>query len=179
MPNNKSQKKNPQKKSPLKQDPSNQNDEILKYEPLVKNIASYFSKMNSSIELEDAIQEGWYGLLMAKKRFDPSKNVSLGAFARLYIFGRIYRSLIGTKRLQHERKILLLDIPEKIEDKQNETEEFVILLQDHINFHYTILEIDILIMVIQNYKKSEITKKYKITNEFYDELLLDFKNKLT
>ncbi len=151
----------------------------MKYEPLVKNIASYFSKMNSSIELEDAIQEGWYGLLMAKKRFDPSKNVSLGAFARLYIFGRIYRSLIGTKRLQHERKILLLDIPEKIEDKQNETEEFVILLQDHINFHYTILEIDILIMVIQNYKKSEITKKYKITNEFYDELLLDFKNKLT
>lgn len=116
---------------------------------------------------------------MAKKRYDPSKGVSLGAFAQLYIFGRIYRSLVGTKKLQHERKILLLDIPEKIEDKQNEIEEFVILLQDHINFHYTIFEIDILTMVIQNYKKSEITKKYKITNEFYDELLLDFKNKLT
>lgn len=165
------QKKNhPQKyKSPL------QND-ILNYGPLVKKIALYFHQINSYAELEDLIQEGWHGLLMAVKKYDPSKGVSLGAYATRYIFGRIYRSLLGTKNLQHNKKMVLLESSENIIDKKSETNEMPAMIYDHICNKYSADEAMILKMIFSNYKKCEIIRQMKITSEFYDNLLEDFKN---
>lgn len=165
------QKKNhPQKyKSPL------QND-ILNYAPLVKKIALYFYQINSYAELEDLIQEGWHGMLMAAKKYDPNKGVSLGAYATRYIFGRIYRSLLGTKNLQHNKKMILLESSDNIIDKKTEVSDVPNMIYDYIYTKYPAEEAMILKMVFNNYKKCEIIRQMKITSEFYDNLLEDFKN---
>ncbi len=158
------------------QPPQQHNDDILKYLPLVKNIASYFFNVNTGVEIEDLYQEGFIGLLMAKKRYDPSKNVSLGAFAHRYIFGRIYRSLLGTKNLQYNKKIMLMDLPETIVDARKNTEEYMFELYDSLLAKYNMQEVEMLEMTFQNYKKCEIIKKVKVTGAYYDSIIIDFRN---
>jgi len=132
--------------------------------------------MNQQVELEDCIQEGWHGMMMAYHRYDPSKGVSLGAFAQRYVFGRIYRSLLGTKNLQHNKKIMLIDNSEKIKDTKHNNEEFILLLYDHIMNKYNMIETQILTLVFQNYKKTEILKQMKITGDYFDSIIQDFRN---
>lgn len=132
--------------------------------------------MNAHVELEDCIQEGWHGMMMAFHRYDPTKGVSLGAFAHRYIFGRIYRSLLGTKNLQHNKKMILLECSEKVKDDRQDSDEFIMHLYDHIMSRYNILETQVLTMFFQNYKKTEIVRITKITGEAFDILIQDFKN---
>lgn len=153
-----------------------QNDEILRYAPLVKNIATYFYQMNQNVELEDCIQEGWHGLLMAYKKYDASRGVSLGAFAHRYIFGRIYRSLLGTKNLQNNKRMILLESSDKILDNNQIKEDFLLDLYDYILSNYQPHQREILIMVLQNYKKTEIIQQLKISTDLYDQVLMHFKN---
>ena len=65
--------------------------------------------MNAGVDMDDLIQEGWVGLMMGVRRWDPSRRISIGAFCNKYIFGRIYRSLIGTKNLVHNRRMVTMD----------------------------------------------------------------------
>jgi len=132
--------------------------------------------MNQQVELDDCIQEGWHGMMMAYHRYDPTKGVSLGAFAQRYVFGRIYRSLLGTKNLQHNKKIMLIDNSEKIKDNKHNNEEFILLLYDHIMNKYNMIETQILTLVFQNYKKTEILKQMKITGDYFDSIIQDFRN---
>jgi len=115
-------------------------------------------------------------MMMAYHRYDPSKGVSLGAFAQRYVFGRIYRSLLGTKNLQHNKKIMLIDNSEKIKDTKHNNEEFILLLYDHIMNKYNMIETQILTLVFQNYKKTEILKQMKITGDYFDSIIQDFRN---
>ena len=148
----------------------------MKYAPLVKNIATYFFNINCNVELDDLIQEGWHGLLMAYKKYDPTKGVSLGAYAQRYIFGRIYRSLLGTKNLQYQKKIILLECSEKVIDKHQTAEEFILHLYDHIHSQYNHTEQSLLNLYFQNFKKTEILKTLKITSDFYDNVIIHFRN---
>lgn len=150
-------------------------DYVNKYTPLVKSIANYFYALNNNVELEDLIQEGYIGLLMAIRRYDKKKNVTLGAFANRYIFGRIYRSLLGTKNLIHNKKILLMELSDKIIDNRDQ-QVFLIDLYDFIDSRYADFEAEALKMFLQNYSKSEIFKKTKITSEDLNAILDDFKN---
>lgn len=147
---------------------------VIKYTPLVKSIANYFHTLNNNVEVEDLVQEGYIGLLMAIKRYDNTKNVSLGAFANRYIFGRIYRSLLGTKNLIHNKKILLMELSDKIIDPKDE-HVFLIDLYDFIETRYADYEAEALRMYLQNYSKSEIFKKTKLTSEQFNVILDDFK----
>jgi DNA-directed RNA polymerase specialized sigma subunit len=115
-------------------------------------------------------------MMMAFNRFDPTKGVSLGAFAQRYIFGRIYRSLLGTKNLQHNKKMILLESSEKIKDQKQENDEFLLHLYDHIMSKYNVLETQVLTMFFQNYKKTEIIRIAKITTDQFDLIIQDFKN---
>lgn len=147
---------------------------VIKYTPLVKSIANYFHTLNTNVELEDLIQEGYIGLLMAIRRYDNKKNVTLGAFANRYIFGRIYRSLLGTKNLIHNKKILLMELSDKIIDTKDE-HVFLIDLYDFIENRYADFEAEALKMHLQNYSKSEIFKKTKLSSEQFNVILDDFK----
>jgi len=119
------------------------------------------------------VQEGFVGLMMAYKKYNPNRGVSLGAFASRYIFGRIYRSLVGTKNLIHNKKILLMELSDKIIDKKND-HEFLTELQDHLNSKFTPDQIEILRMFFDNYKKNEILRKFKITSDEFDRLTQEF-----
>jgi RNA polymerase sigma factor (sigma-70 family) len=147
---------------------------VVKYTPLVKSIANYFYALNANVELEDLIQEGYIGLLMAIRRYDNTKNVSLGAFANRYVFGRIYRSLLGTKNLIHNKKMLLMELSDKIIDSKD-SKVFLIDLYDFIETRYADFEAEALKMFLQNYSKSEIFKKTKMSSDEFNNLLDDFK----
>ena len=148
--------------------------EILKYYPLVKNIASYFYKLNSGVELEDLIQEGWIGLLTGIKKYDPERNISIGAFCNKYIFGRIFRSLLGTKNLLHNKKIILMDLSNKILDKHQSAQHAEIHFWDYVENTYDKLSADVFRMIYNNYKKTEIMKKHGLTNEQYNNIVEQF-----
>jgi RNA polymerase sigma factor for flagellar operon FliA len=173
--NNQQSKSQKKQKGQNDQNPPNPNDDILKYTPLVKNIANYFFNINSGVELDDCIQEGFVGLLMAKKRYDSSTGVSLGAFAQRYIFGKIYRSLLGTKNLQHNKKIILMNFSDNIVDKRKNIDEYYFELFDSLMVNFDELKYQVLQLILHNYKKNEILKQLKITKEFYDKVIDEFK----
>lgn len=158
-------------KSPNLQSP---NDDVLKYAPLVKSIANYFYQLNNGVSYEDLVQEGWVGLLMARKKWQPDYGVTLGSFAQTYIFGRIYRSLLGTKNLIHNKKIILMELSDKIIDVRNTKHEFLLELYDYIDANYKIEQANVLKLVFQNYRKGEILKSCSITSEEYDSLIDHF-----
>lgn len=73
-------------------------DQIMAYAPLVYSIAYFFKQMNkSSTNLDDLIQEGFLGLLKGVQRYQPDKGVTLGAYCRRWVWGQIYRSILGSK----------------------------------------------------------------------------------
>lgn len=112
---------------------------------------------------------------MARKRFDSSTGVSLGAFAQRYIFGRIYRSLLGTKNLQHNKKILLMDFSDNIIDKRPNVDEYYFELFDSLMATFDAAKYEVLQLILHNYKKGEILKQLKITSEFYDKVINEFR----
>lgn len=112
---------------------------------------------------------------MAKKRYDSSTGVSLGAFAQRYIFGKIYRSLLGTKNLQHNKKIILMNFSDNIVDKRKNIDEYYFELFDSLMVNFDELKYQVLQLILHNYKKNEILKQLKITKEFYDKVIDEFK----
>lgn len=147
--------------------------EILKYYPLVKNIASYFYKLNTGVELEDLIQEGWIGLLLGLKKYDKDRNISLGAFCNKYIFGRIYRSQLGTRNLQHNKKMVLMELSDKVLDTRSDPFEEV-SFYDYLENAFDSVTSSVLKMHYQNHKKSEIIKKHGLSVEQYNKIIEDF-----
>ncbi|HDN97658.1 MAG TPA: sigma-70 family RNA polymerase sigma factor [bacterium] len=61
------------------------------YLPLIKSIASRYKKEN--IPFEDLIQEGFLGLLEAKKRFDPSRKTKFSTYAFYWIKKKILEAI--------------------------------------------------------------------------------------
>ena len=67
------------------------------YLPLIKSIASRYKK--ERISFEDLIQEGFLGLLEAKKRFDSSKKVKFSTYAFYWIKKKILEA-VGKEKIQ-------------------------------------------------------------------------------
>lgn len=130
--------------------------------------------MNSGVELDDLVQEGWVGLLTGIKRYDSNRNISLGAFVHKYIFGRIFRSLLGTKNLLHNKKIILLELSDNIIDKNNDFATAQIDFWDYVENSMDETSVQVIKMHYQNYKKSEILRVCKISNEQYASILNEF-----
>lgn len=145
----------------------------MKYTPLVKNIANYFYSLNSGVEHEDLVQEGFVGLLMAEKKYNPCRGVSLGAFASTYIFGRIYRSLLGTKNLIHNKKMRLLELTDNIECKGND-HQFLTELSDFIETKYPNYRGEALKLFISGHKKAEIIRQFAMQSQEFDDLINGF-----
>ena len=75
---------------PVKQ----RNETVLKYFPLVRATAiKVHKRLPQQVELDDLISAGFMGLIEAIDRFDESRNVPLGSFARQRIHGAIVDSL--------------------------------------------------------------------------------------
>jgi hypothetical protein len=144
----------------------------LRYYPLVKKIAKYFHKRTQNVELEDLIQEGWIGMLLGLKKYDPKRNTSIGAFCNKYIFGRIYRSQLGTKNLIHNKKIITIDAAEKIIDRIEDNKEFIFF--DYIDNNYDETTAELLKMHYKGYRKTEIMKKLGLTPDLYNKIINDF-----
>lgn len=112
---------------------------------------------------------------MALRRYDSNRGISLGAFANRWIFGRIYRSLMGTQNLLHNRKIQTMDLNDKVIDYQNLIDAHRIDLFEQIDSMTDKLASSVLRMVFMNYKRSEILKVNKISLDQYNQILTDFK----
>jgi len=71
---------------------------LLAHEPLVLQVASQYYHV-SRYEMDDLIQQGWLGLLKAAKKWTPGRNVTFGAYARLWVKGSVYRYCFGRRPL--------------------------------------------------------------------------------
>ena len=70
------------------------NETVLKYFPSVRATAiKVHRRLPQQVELDDLISAGFMGLIEAIDRFDESRNVPLGSYARQRIHGAIVDSL--------------------------------------------------------------------------------------
>lgn len=83
-------------------------EEILKYKPLVSNIALYFFRLNKSrnVCFQDLLQTGWVGFMTGVRKFDPEKGCTLGAYCRSWAWGAIYRSILGSRAIKNSKLII-------------------------------------------------------------------------
>jgi len=144
-------------------------EEILKYYPLIKSLANYFASKNSNVEIDDLVQEAWLGFLQGLKRYDPSKNVSLGAALKQWAFGRVYRSLLGNKNVIFTRKMNQMNLHEKIYDCKDFFKE--IDNNDLIDNIFNDEQKSIIKLLSQGYKKTDICKINNIDSNAYDRLI--------
>lgn len=86
-------------------------EEILKYTPLVCNIALYFYRINKSknIEFDDLLQTAWLGFMKGVKRYDSTKKTTLGTACRAWVFGSVYRSILGSRAIKQQRLQIGID----------------------------------------------------------------------
>lgn len=77
-------------------------ESMLLYRPLVRRIASRMhSRLPSSVQLLDLESEGMFGLIQAFDRYDSTKTVAFGAYARWRIRGSILDSLRTSDWIPH------------------------------------------------------------------------------
>jgi len=74
-----------------------QNLQVMEHQPLVRSVVTkYGTRIPHHIEFDDLISEGVLGLIDAVQKFDPNKNVPLGADARVRVNGAIIDGLPAT-----------------------------------------------------------------------------------
>jgi RNA polymerase sigma factor (sigma-70 family) len=69
-------------------DPSDREDLIRSCEGLVRHFAQQFAR-SGALDLEDAVSEGYVGLVRAANNFDPARGVKFTTFAAVSIRGAI------------------------------------------------------------------------------------------
>jgi len=91
-------------------------DQILKYQPLVKNIAYKF--INSGEPLEDLEQLGYIGLINALNLYNRQRNVKFETYASWFISGEIRHYI----RDKHQT----IRIPHWITELNRKIDEFIV-----------------------------------------------------
>lgn len=79
---------------------------IRQYEPMIRRAARRLKVR--SCDFEDALQSGRLGVIEALRKFDATRGVTFGVFARRYVFGHIRRVVYGysTRTITGERAII-------------------------------------------------------------------------
>ena len=69
-------------------DPESSAEELGPYRKLVYWMARrLLRRLPSYVERDDVVQQGWLGILQAKRRFDPSRENNFSTFARFRVQG--------------------------------------------------------------------------------------------
>ena len=67
---------------------------VRRYRPLVYRVASAY--IGRGLELEDLLQEGMCGLVLAARRYDPDRGVAFSTYARVWVQSAICKALTNT-----------------------------------------------------------------------------------
>jgi RNA polymerase sigma-B factor len=121
-------------------------DQILKYKPLVKNIAYKFK--NSGEPLEDLEQLGYIGLINALNLYNRQRNVKFETYASWFISGEIRHYI----RDKHQ----IIKIPHWITELNRKIDEFIVKYKEETK-------------QIPSLKK--IAEKFNLTEEGVKEVL--------
>jgi RNA polymerase sigma factor for flagellar operon FliA len=100
---------------------------VLKYAPLVKYVAGKISMgMPQSIEFEDLVSYGIFGLLDAINKFDPSRGIKFKTYAMTRIRGAIFdelRSIDWIPRSIRQKAKQIEQVIAELENKLGRTVE--------------------------------------------------------
>jgi len=121
-------------------------DQIIKYQPLVKNIAHKF--INSGEPLEDLEQLGYIGLINALNLYSQNRGIKFGTYATWLISGEIRHYI----RDKHS----IMKIPRWMKDLNRKIDEFILEYKKENNRFPSF---------------SEISNKLNITEEGVKEIL--------
>jgi len=164
-------------------------DQILKFKPLVKNIAYQFK--NSGEPLEDLEQLGYIGLINAINLYNRQRNVKFETYASWFISGEIrhyIRDKHQTIRIPHWITELNRKIDEFIVKYKEETKQIPSLKKIAEEFNLTeegvkeILKARDVVHVVsidqdyRNYDYNEYPALEKIKNDHYKSFRLPIEN---
>lgn len=128
----------------------------MAYAPLVTKIALYFFRLNKDkkLEWEDVYQTAWVGFLKGAEKYDNNRGVTLGAYARSWCWGAVYRSILGSRATSNARLRIGFPVHNVINN--------VDFMQE-IDLHDFIQSLEepnktVIILLQEGYKTREITK---------------------
>jgi RNA polymerase sigma factor for flagellar operon FliA len=114
-----------------KRDPAIRDKFIRQYAPLVKYVAGKVAaSMPNTVEFEDLVGFGVFGLLDAIEKFDPDKNVKFKTYAVTRIRGAIFDELRSIDW-----------VPRSVRQKTKEIEEAIVNLEAKFGRPVTDLEV--------------------------------------
>ena len=101
-----------------------------KYRPIINKYASQYIKTGRALglELEDFIQEGYYGIFCALKTYNPKKGAMFYTYANMCIKSKMYNLLI--KHSGEKNRVLNESLSYNICIDSDEDSEFLELLND-------------------------------------------------
>ncbi len=105
----------------LKNEHGDQAELVMKHAPLVKRIAYHLiGRLPSSVDVEDLIQAGTIGLLMAGRNFSPDKGANFETYAGIRIRGAMIdelRKSDWTPRSVHRKIREVTEVIQAIENR--------------------------------------------------------------
>lgn len=128
----------------------------MAYAPLVTKIALYFFRLNKDkkLEWEDVYQTAWVGFLKGAEKYENNRGVTLGAYARSWCWGAVYRSILGSRATSNARLRIGFPVHNVMSDY-----DFMQEIDLH-DFIQSLEEPDktVIIYMQEGYKIREITK---------------------
>jgi RNA polymerase sigma factor (sigma-70 family) len=131
---------------------------IEEYLPLIKKVAKEYK--NKGVELEDLIQEGFIGLIEAKRRYKEEFNVSFSKYSLYWIKKQMVEAIIRNSKQKVHLDSRVFRIVE-----ENKEDEF---LDDRKIYLENLPEIERLILeklFIEEKTLKEVAKELNITRE--------------
>jgi RNA polymerase nonessential primary-like sigma factor len=131
---------------------------IEEYLPLIKKVAKGYR--NKGVELEDLIQEGFIGLIEAKRRYKEEFNVSFSKYSLYWIKKQMVEAIIRNSKQKVHLDSRVFRIVE-----ENKEDEF---LDDRTIYLENLPEIERLILeklFIEEKTLKEVAKELNITRE--------------
>ena len=102
-------------------DTSIQSEIVARHQPLVRYLAEHMArKLPRSVDVDDLIQEGSFGLMDAIKKFDPERGIKFKTYCSTRIRGAILDSLRGqdwVPRLTRQRSNAIAQFTESFRDQ--------------------------------------------------------------
>jgi RNA polymerase sigma factor for flagellar operon FliA len=102
-------------------DPLIQSEIVNRHQPLVRYLAEHMArKLPRSVDVDDLIQEGSFGLMDAIKKFDPDRGIKFKTYCSTRIRGAILDSLRGqdwVPRLTRQRANTIAQFKEEFKEE--------------------------------------------------------------
>lgn len=130
---------------------------------------------DKNLDWDDVYQNAWLGFMKGCAKYEDNRGTTLGAYARSWCWGAVYRSILGSRATSNARLKFGYAVQNVINDNHFEHD---IDLNDFIN-NLPEPNKTVIILSSQGYKPREIASRLEINCKVIISIQKDFEIQLT